>query len=114
MDIGQKKLCASEEGTLFFEQLMKDTELKAANFILKQHCAESKSHSQIQDMLFIKPSGYRNKRTKSFFKIVQKRNKSTFESNLSLTVIDSVPCKTKGRPKKIKENENKALENDKN
>ena len=58
---------------------MKDAELKAADFISKQHCAESKSHSQIQDMPFIKPSGYSNKRTKSFYETnVQKKKQVYF------------------------------------
>ena len=58
-------------------------------------------------MLFIKPSNYSNNRTKVFYETnTRKRSKSSFENKLGLTIVDSIPCKMKGRPKKIKENEN--------
>ena len=101
-----EKICTSEEGTAFFEQLMKDNEIKAANFISSQLCTKSCSHSEIQDMPFIKTSGHSNKRNKAFYEMnTQKRSKSSFENNLRFTVVDSVPCKPKGRPKKIKDDE---------
>ena len=56
-------------------------------------------------MPFIQPSGYSNKRTKAFYETNDsKRSKSSLNSKKSLSVIDSVPCAAKGRPKKPKEN----------
>ena len=61
-------------------------------------------------MPFIKPSGHSNKRNKAFYEMnTQKRSKSSFENELGFTVVDSVLCKTKGRPKKVKENEKTEL-----
>ena len=58
-------------------------------------------------MPFIRPSDYSNNRTKAFYEInTRKRSKSSFQNKLDLTIVNSIPCKTKGRPKKIKENEN--------
>ena len=54
-------------------------------------------------MPLIKPSSYSNNKSKAFYETnTRKRSKSSFKNKLSLTVVDSIPYKIKGRPKKWK------------
>ena len=99
--VAGKPLSASKEGALFFDKMMREVETKAANYLASQHSNSKYSSSQIEDMPFIKPQGYSNKRTKSFYEnTTSKRKKTSSEKPPGLNVVDAESCKPKGRPKK--------------
>ena len=98
-----KLLAASKYRALFFEKMMREVERKSANYIASQHNSSKYSSSQIEDMPFIKPQGYSNKRTKSFYEnTTSKRKNTSSEKPPGLNVVDAESCKPKGRPKKSK------------
>ena len=92
--------------------MIKECEAKAASFVGSQYSKSQNSSSKIQDMLFIKPRGHSNKRTKSFYESnVPKKAKLLFDNVAELRIIDVTPYKSKGRPS-TKTNANKHTSTD--
>ena len=95
-----KNLSSSEKGTLFFEQMMKESEIKVVDFLESQHEKPAGNMSQTEEMPFIKLTGHSKKCTKIFYKSSSSSKKSKKRNNMKLIISYSKSCKSKGRPSK--------------